>query len=1492
MELQTRPWKTQQLFNEYYLTERFLNIDTVNQTPEDEVTHHFEQIKSLYTPDNTANTENEFALEDAFIKPVLDILGHSYETQKTVQDSSRRPDYGFFPSDAAANTAFERDQRGEDFYEDAVAVGDAKRWGLALDDEYETRTFDNPAYQIHVYLEETKCDWGILTNGRRWRLYYEPDSYDLDTYYEVDLGRIIEAEDEDAFKYFYFFFRQAAFTPDESGTCFLDKVYQQSASIADELSDDLKNRVYDALEVIATGVVTHPENDIENTDAVTIQRSAFLLLYRLMFVLYAEHANGLLPADDAVYTEYYSVNALKHDIEAEFDAPTTAYTETHTRLWDRLNNLFSLLSDGTTPEPTPTEEIDLPVYGRRLFGTDTVPGEFLSEHVIGDLYLARAIQLITRAETASGNEVFVDYNSLNIQHLGSIYEEFIEYDLKIADEPLIENGTDYTPVTDSDNTTPDVTPGDVYFVTDNDRQSATGSFYTPDAVTTEIVDSTVEAVLDEIRAELESTDSYNTTYAGDFTKRVLALDIVDPAMGSGHFLVGVIEQLAEAIMTAQSRQMQKSDSRSYLVHDIDWARRQVAQNCIYGVDRNPFAVQLAKLSVWLRTGSDTGPLVYLDDRLRVGNSLVGWSAPPSHIPENESQVHTPADTKTPSPAELNAAYSPASRRAHDTTSQDYHLETDGGHAGLQAFVTAAKARCSQPPDGLDDIEAAIAASETVQNHGFKRAVKLYADTQVATGFSDCVGADACDAAWDVLCGDRTFDEVTDTEWYAAVQDVVAEYLPFHWWVEFPEVFADALLDEDTSSNQHTPTEDSENESPTGVATADTGFDAVIGNPPHMGSQTMQEHLPQEADYYREVFTTPTGNFNLYVPFVERGYTLLNHGGFLGYIQPHKFFHAEFGEPLREFIATHNALYRVISFGHSQVWGDVATYTCLLFLRRTRNTQFAYTETTVNRLADGELSFRGIPASEYDASAWVFHDAETTAILDTLQSEATEFDDLANIYVGLQTSADSVFIVEPIEEKLTTTQVRGADGDTWEFDKRMLRPYLYGKDVHRYEEPSPRKYVIFPYRRPDTDSTASLSASHEDAKAEYEFIPEDELATRHPQVHEYLTTHKDTLLNRSKVDPDRWYDFGRPQNLERFDKEKLLTPSISYESNFTHDEVGVAHKEKVYGIRLNDDASYTYRSLLAVLNSNIPWYYLLQTGYTFRDGFRTFKTKYLGPIPIPEITPSTDAALTRGPSAETRIEEYLKDAPPDTIPPAVFDEVNADDGEVLEVLDDLAAQMLELRADYDELSVEFTDHVPVDDLTYESTLEERATTDLRTERKSILTSTRDSFMYDGLRVGDVEVEYEPEKNQAKVLMAARFKPDDEDAETDPYGYTTTDELYHVFTLGDVSELEAELYCEFIPHAVDEGNGVAGFREKATKSHTLLDRLRSLQLPAVDDVREEMLNFRAVKNTSITIETRIQKIDALIDQLVYGLYGLSATEISTIEETVSNHRNQSE
>ncbi|MBA2692766.1 MAG: hypothetical protein H0U65_09770 [Rubrobacter sp.] len=292
-------------------------------------------------------SENEAQTESDLVRPVLRLLGHDFEVQPALEtpDGTKRPDYVFYNDRSSLDS--NKGKRLDDavLSGKAFAVGDAKYLDRPLDvslkgkgDPFSNR---NPSFQISFYMQHSAVEWGILTNGRLWRLYHRDSAHKLDRFYEVDLPELVEnGGDSEAFLYFFAFFRRAAF--DGDGEFSLRNILAESEDYARSIGDSLKLQVYEALLHIAQGFLDHSQNglDAEPGTLRTIYDNSLITLYRMLFVLYAESRELLPVRGSEMYRDTYSLYAIKREA-----ARGRSLLPGTTQTWSRLRELFGIIAE-------------------------------------------------------------------------------------------------------------------------------------------------------------------------------------------------------------------------------------------------------------------------------------------------------------------------------------------------------------------------------------------------------------------------------------------------------------------------------------------------------------------------------------------------------------------------------------------------------------------------------------------------------------------------------------------------------------------------------------------------------------------------------------------------------------------------------------------------------------------------------------------------------------------------------------------------------------------------------------------------------------------------------------------------------------------------------------------------------------------------------------------------------------------------------------------
>ena len=582
---------------------------------------------------------NEAVTEQELIRPVLELLGWAdYLPQQGATRNEDVPDYLLF-TDAASKERAAGRTNPEERFRDAIVVEESKRFGLPLNarDRDDVRQSRTPHGQILRYLStadiesDSRIRWGFLTNGGLWRLYDYRARPRATGYFEADLGEMLESGGEDGLRLFYLLFRRDSFTPQQGATTsFLEAALAQGRRYEEKVAQDLSSVVFERVFPKLVQALANATGE----DLSRVRHAALILLYRLLFVLYAED-RGLLPVNDPRYEDYGLRKPVRDHVAhrmqggAVFSASASSY-------YDHLMTLFRQIDEGD-------ESIGLPPYNGGLFASEAAPllkTARLTDKIVGDI-----IYDLSHTET-EGARHFVNYRDMSVQQLGSIYERLLERE----------------PVRDDN--------GGIVVRPNSYARKDSGSFFTPQELVDLIVDRTLKPLAEErLKAfedksnELRSdhrpiAERHAELLALDPAEAVLDLKVLDPAMGSGHFLVTTvdflsdyIEELAEyvpavpewldgeyssplveRVATIRRDILQRAQALDWvmdetLLTDQAIIRRMVLKRCIYGVDKNPLTVELAKVSLWLHSFTVGAPLSFLDHHLRCGDSLVGLRVP-------------------------------------------------------------------------------------------------------------------------------------------------------------------------------------------------------------------------------------------------------------------------------------------------------------------------------------------------------------------------------------------------------------------------------------------------------------------------------------------------------------------------------------------------------------------------------------------------------------------------------------------------------------------------------------------------------------------------------------------------------------------------------------------------------------------------------------------------------------------------------------------------
>jgi hypothetical protein len=511
---------------------------------------------------------------------------------------------------------------------------------------------------LEFALDHHQTRWALLSNGLEMRLYRRGGSV-ARQYLKVDFVTLFAQEDAKDWLVFWGLFRLAAFLPSsideptESGgapRCLLDKVIDESQRHATKIADDLRDNIVRAVENLLQGVIESPENYRfwhgefnskkvpDETQLKALFEESVYFLYRLLFVLYAESRDLLPVGESEIYKEVYSLDHLRYMAEKMLrpeDYEKTYYIETLRTLFKMLYHGYPFRNPAASTDKGPSRAkgsaaFRIPPYNGRLFDPKRtallnkchIPDRAMRE-VIRELSLSHPKRRGDRPERYS-------YADLGVDQLGSIYEGLLVYEPAIAEQTMVEarlkgeirlipqDQADELDLPYDEATRKPA--GSFHLRIWGGRRKGSGSYYTPQEITAFLVKDALAPLVEPIIAGCAQRDEEGKPVR--HADEILHIKVCDPAMGSGHFLVQACRYLGDAYGRAIIAEEQREHTR-LSASELAKYKRRVAERCLYGVDLNPLAVELAKVSLWLETLAQDRPLTFLDAHLRCGNALIG-----------------------------------------------------------------------------------------------------------------------------------------------------------------------------------------------------------------------------------------------------------------------------------------------------------------------------------------------------------------------------------------------------------------------------------------------------------------------------------------------------------------------------------------------------------------------------------------------------------------------------------------------------------------------------------------------------------------------------------------------------------------------------------------------------------------------------------------------------------------------------------------------------
>ena len=713
----------------------------------------------------------------------------------------------------------------------------------------------SPHDEVQAYLNaSTAHKWGIVTNGLFVRILRDYHHTYTKGYVQFDLDNILQERQYNDFRAFYRITHASRFLPDDEGETVLERFYEQSKAAGVKVGQDLRGNVIQALESLGNGFLHFNtelreklEKDSSRCQDYYVQ--VLRVIYRMLFLLYAEQ-RGMLPPK-GIYIEEYSMVKLRELAE------TASGNDNSKDLWEGLKATFQMVKTGV-PFPDPKKEVF--GYNGLLFEDSQIKDLLTVKCRNQDLLSAvKALTVIEKERITKR----INYIDLGVEEIGSIYESLLDFTPRVTSEQEEVDGREI--------------PAHRFFLDPRGTaRKTTGSYYTNPALVNELIKSALIPVLED---KLEKG-------ADDPEGALLSMKVCDPACGSGAFLIAATQYLGRRL--AQMRTEQEEPSQD----ELQQAMRDVLQHCIYGVDLNPMAVELAKVSLWIVTSVKDLPLNFLDHHIKCGNSLIGATPEllEKPLPDKAFDAKTGDDKAV---SRRTKALNKAEKKDH-TLGEFITTQT----LDLSDYYEAISDMEERRPEDVDKKKERY---DELRHEEALLREKFLADAWTAAFFWPMNEDSPTPPTQGVLRRVRSHGpQAWEPESVELVNELASKHRFFHWYLEFPDVFHFG------------------------------GYDTIIGNPPweriklqekewfmqrapnisnaknastrrklitELAKENIELYLEFESDkrssdcqsfFVRMTDRYPLcgrGDVNLYAIFAEGNRNLLNHNGLFGCILP-------------------------------------------------------------------------------------------------------------------------------------------------------------------------------------------------------------------------------------------------------------------------------------------------------------------------------------------------------------------------------------------------------------------------------------------------------------------------------------------------------------------------------------------------------------------------------------------------------------------------------
>jgi hypothetical protein len=836
----------------------------------------------------------------------------------------------------------------------------------------------SPHAMLQEYLNYSEHLYGLVTNGRQLRLLRDASRITRLSYVEFNLEKLME---EDLYSDFVILYRvlHASRMPkkiDQGAESIIEKYHQEGLAAGSTIRSKLGDAVKEAILRLANGFINHPNNTAVREavasgsfNAEEYYRHQLRIIYRLLFLFVIEERN-LVYADsktpetkrfNQIYFNYYSLLRLRK-LAKKLLPPEASR---HYDLWQGLISTFSLFENEEIGK-----KLGIMALQGDLFGYHAISGNGYDLHqcYLSNAVLLNIIKSLSYFENDNGVLIAVNYGGLDVEEFGSVYEGLLELKLEIK---KIEGSDQYS----------------CSFDTSNERGKS-GSHYTPEELVQPLIKHSLEYLIDDrVKLYQQKKASKEAT-----VQSLLNLKIADVACGSGHILLSAARRLALEIARVQTEEEQPNPVA------IRKAMKDVVRNCIYGVDKNPLAVELCKIALWLEAYNPGEPINFLDHHIKCGDAIVGL-AQRSELENgiaDEAFKKLPGDDKDIAKAWRDKNVKERKERTAKALQLKAEFEKSTQNS-VQEVMAEYKTFTQMRETTPEEIERkAKAYKKFIDSKGFTF-LKAIADTQVAQFFIPKTEANK-----DYLMTDADYRLILSgyKGWQnrkvAKATAVAHEQRFFHWFIEFPEVFGEG------------------------------GFDCVLGNPPFLGDRRLKEAYGEEFLEWIRFKFTDGATVDLVVYFLIRINSILRSNAFQSLISTNTVAQGKARElGLEKIIANGSVLNHAIK---GMKWPGLAAVEVSLI-------------TIYKGKWSGQFYLNGKPTEQI------------SPFLDEGDNTGTPFP--LNINDGKSFQGSIIlgkgFVLEPSE----ASELFNED----EKNKTVIHPYLNGDDLNNNPDQSPSRFVI-------------------------------------------------------------------------------------------------------------------------------------------------------------------------------------------------------------------------------------------------------------------------------------------------------------------------------------------------------------------------------------------------------------------------------------------------